>query len=500
MTKITESLSTHLFKNSSLPSVDNSKKPVSSLNTASKIVSLENVHHASSNLIHKISTTGNKAFLFVRSIFVQIFGFRILSAEQKKVCGDAHALIADMRNVKTMTEENFFERLKKVYPEIDMYYSGDEYKKLKNSFFCLFWIMRGEHAKFIENQPATDKLSKASFDLICQRFNTLFPTETAIDALFTKLALHDSAKDKKFKDQFNKILPNVHGEDHDDDLKIGVHKAPQMFPSYQRQPAKYRDIIKSCLNMRFNGAQLIQGENLPANLKSVTAMAKKNLPVFEFYNFFEEMDMAGNAGFVNMKGSMVLKQSVFDFLEMARHRVINTDECTAKFSKPSSHAEINAYNAYLQDRASKWDMGLNVEKPQDRALTRLCCMARIETKADATLMKNALDKLIKEDYDNLVSELNKTGFEKEPTILIYYAPKVVELLLKSKTVKKEDALLAAVYNLSLIFKEVRKDLPKTAKGVHQFDVFKIAVKLGAEPYADIRPLIEAGKKEQYKTA
>jgi len=82
------------------------------------------------------------------------------------------------------------------------------------------------------------------------------------------------------------------------------------------------------------------------------------------------------------------------------------------------------YTEYLHERGRL--LGLNAYNlSTQRALVRICCMARCHEAEDAILVVNAFNSLPLEIKQILRQELCVTGMEPEGAILLYYAPALV---------------------------------------------------------------------------
>jgi len=197
--------------------------------------------------------------------------------------------------------------------------------------------------------------------------------------------------------------------DHDKILYMGLKTNPRLFPSFQALRPEYKEWLLEGLGAQFNFAQLVQAESVPANLGGLKGLTKMALDLFNLHALF---DMAGAAGHVKYNGSLVLTEATYQdvFLCIKSMELIASRNATV----------VQVYDSYLHDRGKT--LALDVHKPTQRALLRVCCNLRYHTKEQAQAVIAAYEQIPRDTWNILRKELCVTGIDDGWAILLYYAP------------------------------------------------------------------------------
>jgi hypothetical protein len=194
------------------------------------------------------------------------------------------------------------------------------------------------------------------------------------------------------------------------DYISGLKTNPTLFPSFQALTEDYQKWLLEGLSAQFNFAQLVQAESVPANLSGLKGLSRMALDLFNLHALF---DMAGAAGHVKYNGSIVLTEATYQDVFMC----IKSMEIIAE---PRCASPAQVYDTYLHERGKT--LGLDVHKPTQRALLRICCNLRYHTKEQAQAVIDAYEKIPKDTWAILRKELCVTGADDGWAILLYYAP------------------------------------------------------------------------------
>ncbi len=382
----------------------------------------------------------------------------------------AKDLLAGAIPGKDATE--FLKRAQAIYPEIDMY-AGEvdispsaldqkqpdpknEAMRTKLSFACFFYLMTKNYAKFTENHKPP--MSKDEFDAKAEEFRRFCHNPDMVNLMLTTMAVHDLGKVKAFANLVREVSGKKDEYNHDTILRLALENINKdtkgadgktladWLPSYARLPAHLQEKILHAWKSDFNGPQLIQGENLAANLESYMKMKKQDPVAAENFRLHDILDMGGTVGFnpysVDKKDNdgNVVKDSKGEVVKEMKDGfatkgpiLLDKDhyfaiECFNK-ALATSNTPKEAYAKYFTLRGERlFGKNFNLgNAAETQAILRLCCMNRYYDKAQGELVKNAFNALPADIKANLTNELGRSGFENDQkALLLYYAPALVQ--------------------------------------------------------------------------
>jgi len=283
-----------------------------------------------------------------------------------------------------------------------------EFDKTIVSIFCLFWVVTGDYDSFVACQAPAARLTKDSFEKLRNYVSSILGDDDGIEALVVFTVLNDLGKVESVV-QLVRSKTAVEEVDHDKILFMGLKTNPRLFPRCLRLTKDYQDWLLEGLGAQFNFAQLVQAESVPANLAGLKGLSKMSLDLFNLHALF---DMAGAAGHIKYNGSLVLTEATYQDVVLC----IKSMELVAS----RGATVVQVYDSYLHERGKT--LGLDVHRPTQRALLRVCCNLRYHTKEQAQVVIAAYEQVPHETWNILRRELCVTGLDDGWAILLYYAP------------------------------------------------------------------------------
>lgn len=268
-------------------------------------------------------------------------------------------------------------------------------------------VLDVDHSKF-------PNLSKSNFNQLVEYTKKNLESDEDIEFVLYSLACNDLGKTQELIDKNIKITGKK-ADDHDQLLAELVEKSPSLFPGYLGLSTNQKQMYVDTLKANFNLGQMIQGENLPVNLAGIQAISAKarNLRLLtELYDF------AGVTGHINQNISIMMNDNTF----FAFHTAIDELMKTPK---------EQAYQRYIIKRATHVGILDAETNPQSFALGRIVSLARAYTIEEGKIIQQIWSNLPKSTWDVLFRELNETGFEQRPGVLVYYAPALIANAIKS---------------------------------------------------------------------
>jgi hypothetical protein len=293
---------------------------------------------------------------------------------------------------------------------------------------CLKWLLEKDYGSFTACQPEAVRLTPESFEElsfyteevinkpVMQQALTTFLiirnlakiNAEGLDSMVTYMGINDltkiSAVVEDIKNQWE-----VENVDHDKLLFWALQHHPEISPSFLRLEPEYRKLILESLSAEFNVGQFIQGENVAASLSGLWRLTTDAL---NFYLLHAVCDVAGAAGHVNQKGSVVMTEPTWQGFKMAIHSLCKLTEGVA--------SPLSAYDHYLGERAAL--VGFDLNNETDRALTRIACMLRSFDLESGKKIRSVFSTLPANIQSLLTQELNRNGVDNGWASLLYYSP------------------------------------------------------------------------------
>ena len=346
-------------------------------------------------------------------------------------------------------------------------------------------ILNGDKERF-------PNLSNENFNKLTELTLSVVKTSEDLEVVLYSLVAQDLGK--------TEYLVNVHQEkfgekavDHDKLLGNLTAIMPELFVGFETLNKELKETYLAGLHADLNLGQFVQGENLPCNLQK---MLNLNLRDRKIRLLTELYDFAGVTGHLNSKISIVMNNDNYKAFSAALKAFSVAIEALS-FTDAKT-----AYRWYIKQRLL-W-VGL-IEKDQELTkellvIGRIVSMSRTFTKENGNKIKEVFESLSIEQQEKLKKEMSMTGINtKEKAILIYYAPAVLDSLIKNKKDFREaiNIGLKAFYN---IYRGVRINLEKGNSGTATVNVNNLA------KYAKEQPdkidtcfgIIEEVKNELYE--
>lgn len=321
-----------------------------------------------------------------------------------------------------------------------------EFDRTIMTLHCLGLILDGgdrAYQEFTKAQPKDVRLSRKSFNKLHAQSISLIKTMPqmseleVIQAMEASLVLGDIGKSEKAREIFKPY--GAKAPDHDDfheEVILILQKHPELCPTFNHLSPVAKQLISQTANLAHYGhiTHLEGGPNIFSKLKQVNLSSTS--PLFLSFDFFvHTCDVAGALGHVNSQSSLVYTEHS----HLALQAVLESSKVLAIPHK----MEMDAYNAYLKDRANL--LGLNVEDRTDRALTRMGAMLRLFNREEGTVLKQAVLKLPEQTRTQIIEQLDVPKgeeLERTPT----YMPAVLVNLANNPELgsSKEERISQAV--------------------------------------------------------
>lgn len=293
-----------------------------------------------------------------------------------------------------------------------------EFDRTALGIMTFLWVLKGDYKSFTACQPEKARLKEGSFmelqsytrrilQSAPEAFDSLIVYMLAFDALTTYTVVNDMGKVVSMVDFLVKQA-GMDSVDHDKILYDLLSIHPQVSPSFNRLPDRYKTLILNGLKAVFNMGQFMQAENVPASLTGLIGLDKASL---DFYLLHFVYDLAGAAGQVRQDGSVVLTEDNFQAFKAASAALDG-------LNKGDSLETV--YNNYLKIRAER--LGLDIGNPTESAVTRACCMFRIFNRPEASEVLEVFRSLPENIRLILERELVRNGTSDGWAILPYYGP------------------------------------------------------------------------------
>lgn len=317
------------------------------------------------------------------------------------------------------------------------------------NMLALKWILADDYEAFTANQNEQARLSRGSFDNLREFFKKRVQKKPQdqdhhidIYTLLVAIVLDDLGKSRNLA-KGNSTMAELKSKSHSDILYEAAKK--EMIPLLKTIPERKRNIITCSMMIEgsLNISQLVQAENVPANLTNVTEIKDKENggEGLNMRAMVTLLDVAGAAAHNNANGCLVMVESVYQGY-MSALRALNG------LVNGDINSERACYDQVLSNRAtaleSKGYEKLFTDNDEQRALLRLFCMGRVDNPTQANFFKKAFHELPAEQREQMVNGLNVDGIDDGKAILPYYAPGLMSEVLRSFRGKDEKTVINAL--------------------------------------------------------
>lgn len=270
-----------------------------------------------------------------------------------------------------------------------------EFDRTIMTIHCLKLILDGSHKAyqiFTASQPEDNKLSFESFQTLHLQGQRLLHSkwqgmsmQQMAQAMETALVLGDIGKSEKARKLFSPYGTSM--PDHDDFYGEAIQvmeKHPRLCPSYAKLSSSGKKLLVEVANLAHYGhiTHLEGGIGMFSKLKA-SAIPFKDPVALAFDLFVHLCDVAGALGHVNNQSSLVYTEPT--------HRAMQAMEAAVKILSNPQKSEWDAYQAYVEVRAS-W-LGLNAADSSDRVLARIGAMLRLFTLEEGLVLKEGMNQL-----------------------------------------------------------------------------------------------------------
>lgn len=321
------------------------------------------------------------------------------------------------------------------------------------NMLALKWILAGDYDSFTACQSDPGKLSRESFRQLCD----FFKSYEDIYALLVAVVVDDLGKDprlaKDMAEKSNDTTKNVKMVNHSDFLyqaaKMGMIPALKGVSESGR-----KTIIRSMqIEGQLSISQLVQAENVPVSL-SILRNIQDDGSGFHMRAMVSLLDVAGAAAHSNARGCLVMTETIYQ-------GYMTTIETLKKFIQGEIPSERACYDQFLTDRAKSLHLKgyelLLTDNAEERALLRIFCIGRVDSKQSADLFKKAFAALSTTEKDNLVNGLNVDGVNDGTAILPYYAPGLTAEVLRGVRGKEEPVIIQALSAFMMFLSRVMEE-------------------------------------------
>ncbi|KAE8135850.1 hypothetical protein BDV38DRAFT_251090 [Aspergillus pseudotamarii] len=296
-----------------------------------------------------------------------------------------------------------------------------EVNRTLTSMLAIKWILAGDYNTFTSGQD-NGKLEEGSFMKLREFFCHGLPNPEDLYALIVAIAIDDIGKDKALA-QSVEIPEKNHGEVL---LKAAEKGLVPALETITDQTKKHNIIQSLRIGSKLDISQIVQGETVPHSMLALNNCHKLQ-DAFNIKAMVTLLDVGGAAAHSDPRGCIVMTQPIFS-------HYMKAIELLDEYRKMENSDWPECYDNYLAYRADilKADgfASLSTKISEQRALLRLLCMGRVETKGKAELFQNAFSDLPSSTKTDLVQGLSVNGIQDGTAILPYYAPGILSEVLR----------------------------------------------------------------------
>lgn len=320
-----------------------------------------------------------------------------------------------------------------------------EFDRTVVGILTLLWTLDDDYEGFVECQQGPSKLTPESFAGLREYMLSILKTPEDIEALKTFLVINDLGKIRRVIKQIVEKT-GAHDVDHDKMLLVGLERAPEISPSFQRLSPLHQARILNGLRTEFNLGQFIQSENVPASLEKLRGVDAESLGLYFLHAIY---DIDGARGQSVQDGSLVMSEPTYQGFRLALKALELLEQ---------GHVPSEVYDAYLAKKAAI--LGFDLATPKGRALTRLGCLMRAVDAKQAGVAARVFAGLSRNIRAILEHDLNVRGTDDGIATLIYYAPALLVNLRRTLEARGEPdalekALALGLSTLAQVFQEAR---------------------------------------------
>eukprot|EP00930_Biecheleria_cincta_P070474 TRINITY_DN58113_c0_g1_i1.p1 TRINITY_DN58113_c0_g1~~TRINITY_DN58113_c0_g1_i1.p1 ORF type:complete len:1205 (+),score=191.75 TRINITY_DN58113_c0_g1_i1:102-3716(+) len=292
----------------------------------------------------------------------------------------------------------------------NLFVQPQDYQQAQSSCLSLIALVQNDFKAFTEPQAGKSRLKITQWQQLQRILAWTCPSEERLQAVLFLLAIRSLGKCRAVLRQ----LPDECQRPEKAVLHI-IENCQSAVPSVKSLSSQALELVKGALvlHQEFNFAQLLQGENAPANilwLQELITSDPKGEDIFKFYVFFLLGFMSGLDGGHGSKFMTAQNgKSVILGMSMLQH-VLNSD----------AHA---IYWTYVLERGHQLDQ--QVSEVADLAILRLACLLRVRTEEDMFDLRASWDLLTARDRTILMQHFLAGGIN-ESAIVFEFLPLCLE--------------------------------------------------------------------------
>ncbi|CAE7667573.1 CNGA3 [Symbiodinium sp. CCMP2456] len=298
------------------------------------------------------------------------------------------------------TIEDTLASLREAFVELDPEYGlharfsdTKEQERAESAILSLIAIVRGDYRMYTAAQPQQSRLTESQWQHIQELFAWTAPNDEKLLAVIFLLAVKGATK---YRSLTRQLPTGLHRQEKA--MNFILDTFPSAVPSAASLGSKVKKLVRNLLRMQgtFSFAQMLQGENVPANIRDLKEAIQPHggEELLKFYVLYLLGFMSGIAG---GKGSRFMTQG------NARTTLLGLS--TLQHILEQDPAPL--YWTYIHYRGL--ELGRHAKTPADLALLRLACNCRVQTSKDLEALQEAWDFLTGPEQQQLTKNLLADG-------------------------------------------------------------------------------------------
>eukprot|EP00439_Symbiodinium_sp_Y106_P049136 s484_g6.t1 len=335
-----------------------------------------------------------------------------------------------------VTAEDTLASLREAFVELDPEYGlharfsdAKEQERAESAILSLIAIVRGDYRMYTAAQPEQSRLSESQWHHLQELFTWTAPNDEKLLAVIFLLAVKGATKYRSLTRQLPAGLQRQEKA-----MNFILDTFPSAVPSAASLGSNVKKLVRNLLRMQgtFSFAQMLQGENVPANIRDLKEAIQPHggEELLRFYVLYLLGFMSGIAG---GKGSRFMTQG------NARTTLLGLS--TLQHILEQDPAPL--YWTYIHHRGL--ELGRRAKSPADLALLRLACNCRLQNAKDLEALQEAWDFLTGPEQQELTKNLLADGIATR-AVVCEFLPLCLERA-RSNPFVKVSALLQVLVEL-----------------------------------------------------
>lgn len=332
--------------------------------------------------------------------------------QDTSVSDPANSLVKALLQGQSFTAEQLQEAFVELNPNYGlhtMYSFEQEHEKAVCACFCLAALVTDDYDSFTEPQQETAKLHPSQWQELRNILKWADPTEDVLEAAFFLLAVRSLGKCRAVTRQ----LPRE-AQKPEEALLYILENYPNVVPSFARLSVAGQDLVCLAVELQqgFSFPQMLQGENVPANLLQLQDFLRQNggEKILKFYIVFLLGFLSALQGGT---GSL--------FMTHANAKNINLGLSTVQYVLEKEPGFL--YWMYIYQRGVL--LNQLARSSYDLAILRLACLCRARNAQDYDQLESAWNQLGEHQQDVLSTHFLASGI-KAPAIVFEFLPLCLE--------------------------------------------------------------------------